>query len=123
MCLNYIGKFSVQYSRIYRYNPWLKNKDIEVKQNFMRKCQLLIVMFSLFFLSFISFGAQDEIAEIIQNIEKSTVLIITYDNEGNPIERGAGFFINEGGELITKHNQIELKSGPVEALFIPLQVY
>jgi serine protease Do len=50
--------------------------------------------------------AQEELTEIIKMIEPSTILILTYDEEGIPLGQGSGFFISEDGEVITNRHVI-----------------
>lgn len=75
----------------------------------MRRYQLFLITFTVILLSFTSFGsiiAQEELTEIVKMIEPSTILILTYDEEGNPTGQGSGFFISQNGEVITNRHVI-----------------
>ena len=61
----------------------------------------------LLFLSSTSLLAQDRLSAIIRRIEPSIVAVFAYDQRGNTIHQGRGFFISEKGEVIT--NQDVLK--------------
>lgn len=66
-------------------------------------------MSTIVLLSFTSFGsliAREELTEIVKMISPSTILILTYDEEGNPIGQGSGFFISQNGEVITNRHVI-----------------
>ena len=75
----------------------------------MRRYRQFVVMVTVIFLSFASFGsiiAQEELTEIVRKVGSSTILIVTYDKEGNPTGQGSGFFISQEGEVITNRHVI-----------------
>ena len=75
----------------------------------MRRYQVFLIMSTIVLLSFTSLGsiiAQEELTEIVKMISPSTILILTYDGEGNPIGQGSGFFISQNGEVITNRHVI-----------------
>lgn len=45
--------------------------------------------------------------EIIKKIEPSTVIIFSYDNKGNVLRQGSGFFISQNGDIITNYHVIQ----------------
>ncbi|MBL7075681.1 tetratricopeptide repeat protein [candidate division KSB1 bacterium] len=51
--------------------------------------------------------AQEYLPEIIKKIEPSTVVIITYDDEGEFLGQGSGFFISKDGDIITNWHVLQ----------------
>jgi len=49
----------------------------------------------------------ESLPEIIKKIEPSTVIIFTYDNKGNLLRQGSGFFISHDGDIITNYHVIQ----------------
>ncbi|MEA3432100.1 MAG: tetratricopeptide repeat protein [candidate division WOR-3 bacterium] len=45
--------------------------------------------------------AQENLPAIVKSIEPSTVVILTYDKEGENLAQGSGFFISNDGDVIT----------------------
>jgi len=83
----------------------------------MRSC---LVFTKILFLSTLIIPcvlADDNLPTIINQIKPSIVSIQTYDEEGNQIAQGSGFFINNEGHVITNYHvvegaaRIEIKTG------------
>jgi tetratricopeptide (TPR) repeat protein len=78
----------------------------------------------LFFVFIYSVYAQENISEIVKKIEPSVAVIVTYDNKGNIIKQGTGFFISENGNIITNRHlllgayKVELKIEKDKPYFI-----
>jgi len=51
--------------------------------------------------------AQEKLPEIIKKVQPSTVLILTYDEDGKVKAQGSGFFISKNGDIITNRHVIE----------------
>jgi tetratricopeptide (TPR) repeat protein len=68
--------------------------------------RLLISSIAFLFCFIISLPtlAQERLSEIIKKIEPSTVVILTYDKDGNIISQGSGFFISKNGDIITSRH-------------------
>jgi len=49
----------------------------------------------------------ESLPEIIKKIEPSTVIIFSYDNKGNVLRQGSGFFISHDGDIITNYHVIQ----------------
>lgn len=45
--------------------------------------------------------AQENLQAIIKKIQPSVVAVITYDEQGNKLRQGSGFFISKNGDVIT----------------------
>jgi len=61
----------------------------------------------LLFLSSTSLPAQDHLSAIIKRMEPSLVAVSAYDQEGNTINQGRGFFISGKGDVIANRNVLE----------------
>ena len=48
--------------------------------------------------------AQDNLPDIVKKIEPSVVVILTYDNKGQAVSQGSGFFISKSGDIITNRH-------------------
>ena len=62
------------------------------------------------FLSVISFSypsAQESLPEIIKRVQGSTVLITVYNEKGDSLGSGSGFFISKNGDVITCRHVLE----------------
>jgi len=68
--------------------------------------QLWWIIF-LLFLSSTSLSAQDHLSAIIKRMEPSLVAVFAYDQEGNTINQGRGFFISEKGDVIANRNVLK----------------
>jgi len=51
--------------------------------------------------------AQEKLPEIIKKVQPSTVLILTYDEDGKVKAQGSGFFISKNGDIITNRHVVE----------------
>lgn len=61
----------------------------------------------LLFLSSTSLSAQDHLSAIIKRMEPSLVAVFAYDQEGNTINQGRGFFISGKGDVIANRNVLK----------------
>ena len=68
--------------------------------------QLWWIIFFLF-LSSTSLPAQDHLSAIVKRMEPSIVAVSAYDQEGNTINQGRGFFISGNGDVIANRNVLE----------------
>ncbi|HAV41170.1 MAG TPA: hypothetical protein DCW97_01995, partial [Acidobacteria bacterium] len=50
---------------------------------------------------------QEKLPEIIKKVQPSTVLILTYDEDGKVKAQGSGFFISKNGDIITNRHVVE----------------
>ena len=66
---------------------------------------LIVFLFCLAF--FLSLLAQEELSAIVKRIEPSTVVILTYDREGEILGQGSGFFISQNGDVITSWHVLQ----------------
>jgi len=71
----------------------------------------LITIFVFFlclapFSPLIAQGTEEKLPAIVKRIETSTVVILTYDEEGNLLTNGSGFFISQDGDVITNRHVI-----------------
>jgi len=51
--------------------------------------------------------AQENLTALIKEVSPSVVLVITYDEEGEELSGGSGFFISEDGDVITNRHVIQ----------------
>ena len=51
--------------------------------------------------------ATETLPEIIKRIQPSTVVVLTYDEKGEPIGQGSGFFVSQEGHIITNRHVLE----------------
>jgi len=59
-------------------------------------------LFLFLFVSWIlSSIAQEELPKVIKRVQRSVVVILTYDENGNILSQGSGFFISQNGDVIT----------------------
>jgi len=49
----------------------------------------------------------ENLPSIIKRIEPSTVIVFTYDNKGNFLRLGSGFFISQNGDIITNYHVLQ----------------
>lgn len=52
--------------------------------------------------------AQESLPEIVKRVSPATVIITTYDRDGDPIGQGTGFFISQSGDIITNRHVLLL---------------
>jgi len=51
--------------------------------------------------------AESSLPEIVKKTAASTVVILTYDKDGQSLAQGSGFFINKEGDVITNYHVLE----------------
>ena len=61
----------------------------------------------LVLISFSSSVGQESLPAIVKKTDPSTVVIRIYDKEGNIRGQGTGFFISNGGDVITNHHVLQ----------------
>ncbi len=61
----------------------------------------------LLFLPSTSLSAQDHLSAIIKRMEPSLLAVFAYDQAGNTINQGRGFFISRKGDVIANRNVLE----------------
>ena len=49
----------------------------------------------------------ESLPSIIKRIEPSTVIVFTYDNKGNFLRLGSGFFIGQNGDIVTNYHTLK----------------
>jgi len=49
----------------------------------------------------------ENLPSIIKRIEPSTVIIFTYDNKGNFLRIGSGFFVGQNGDIVTNYHILQ----------------
>ncbi len=59
------------------------------------------------FASVFSSWAQEGLTQIIKRIQPAAVIILTYDNNGNILGQGSGFFLSKNGEIITNYHVLK----------------
>ncbi|MCK4850384.1 MAG: serine protease [Phycisphaerae bacterium] len=52
----------------------------------------------------------ETLPQIIKRIQPSTVVVLTYDEKGEPIAQGSGFFVSRAGHIITNRHVLEAAS-------------
>ena len=71
-----------------------------------RSCSFAIA--ALFFILGTSpVSGQGDLPALIKKAEPSIVVIVTYGKEGNMLGQGTGFFINQGGDVVTNAHVLE----------------
>jgi serine protease Do len=75
----------------------------------MAKNQLLRLFLTFIFsiAAFSSSLAQEDLAAIVKKVQPSIIFIQTYDEEGEVIAQGSGFFVSEEGDVITNFHLVE----------------
>ena len=51
--------------------------------------------------------AQERLSSIVKQVQPSVVTITTHDESGRAVAQGSGFFVNEGGHIITNRHVVE----------------
>jgi len=72
-----------------------------------RRFLIPLIVFLICFVFSLSLSAQEELSAIVKRIEPSTVVILTYDKEGEILGQGSGFFISENGDIITNWHVLQ----------------
>ncbi|MFH0775495.1 MAG: S1C family serine protease, partial [bacterium] len=64
------------------------------------------LVFAFLFCSqvFSSTLTQESLPEIVKRVEPSVVVILTYDDKGEALGQGSGFFISQEGDVITNRH-------------------
>lgn len=73
-------------------------------RNMRRSLKVILVQFSLGLLTVFCVNesnAEVDLSELVKRIQPSVATIIAYDEKGEVLKQGSGFFINEEGDLIT----------------------
>ncbi len=65
------------------------------------------ITFLFCFMFFPTLLAQENLPAIVKKIQPSTVVILTYDQEGVALSLGSGFFISQNGDVITNRHVFE----------------
>ncbi|MCX5904059.1 MAG: trypsin-like peptidase domain-containing protein, partial [Proteobacteria bacterium] len=47
---------------------------------------------------------ENQLKDMLKRVMPATVLVVTYDEKGQPLSQGSGFFISEKGEVITNYH-------------------
>ncbi|HOE10984.1 MAG TPA: tetratricopeptide repeat protein [bacterium] len=55
-------------------------------------------------------SAQEALTELVKKVQPSVVLILTYDDKGESLGQGSGFFVNKQGDIITNRHVLEKAS-------------
>src|SRR2546427_5896028 len=66
-----------------------------------------LLTFLSMFVFYPSSFEQQNLPAIVRRIEPAVVTIITYDDNGNLLSQGSGFFINKQGDVITNRHVLE----------------
>jgi len=74
-----------------------------MKRNFPRIIFLVIILLTLSNISF----AQTDLVSLVKKVKPAIVAIYTFDNHGQGLMQGSGFFINNQGDVITNWHVIE----------------
>jgi len=65
----------------------------------------ILIVFSI--LIFASGTIDESLPSLIKRIEPSTVIIFTYDDKGDLLQLGSGFFISQNGDVITNYHVLQ----------------
>jgi len=65
-----------------------------------------IIALLLFFIFNIAnaLAEENQLKGVIKRVMPATVLVVTYDEKGQPLLQGSGFFVSENGEVITNYH-------------------
>ena len=47
---------------------------------------------------------ENQLKDMLKRVMPATVLVVTYDEKGQPLKQGSGFFVSEKGEVITNYH-------------------
>lgn len=64
-------------------------------------------IFLFCFVSVFSSWAQEGLTKIVKKIQPSTMVILTYNEKGDVIGQGSGFFVSEKGDIITNRHLLQ----------------
>ena len=70
-------------------------------------CQSTFIIALLLFSFFNTANAlaeENQLKDVIKRVMPATVLVVTYDEKGQPLSQGSGFFVSEKGEFITNYH-------------------
>ena len=81
--------------------PYFEAKDMK------KSLSQLWWIILLLLLSSTSLPAQDHLPAFVKRMEPSLVAVFAYDQEGNTINQGRGFFISGNGDVIANRNVLE----------------
>ncbi|MGQ9638810.1 MAG: tetratricopeptide repeat protein, partial [Thermodesulfobacteriota bacterium] len=76
----------------------------------MKEHRWLLISSYIFLFCFVSVSsswAQEGLTQIVKKIQPSTMVILTYNEKGDVIGQGSGFFISEKGDIITNHHLLQ----------------
>ena len=65
----------------------------------------ILIVFST--LNFASGTIDESLPSLIKRIKPSTVIIFAYDDKGEFLQLGSGFFISQNGDVITNYHVIQ----------------
>ncbi|HAX98256.1 MAG TPA: hypothetical protein DCY12_05065, partial [Candidatus Atribacteria bacterium] len=68
--------------------------------------QIIFIVITLFIFSNISFS-QVDLVSLVKKVKPTIVAIYTFNNQGQSLMQGSGFFINNQGDVITNWHVIE----------------
>jgi serine protease Do len=75
-------------------------------QTFTFKSVFIIALLLFFLISTAKTSAAEEnqLKEVIKRVMPATVLVVTYDADGKPMQQGRSFFMSNTGEVITNYH-------------------
>jgi hypothetical protein len=65
----------------------------------------ILIIFSTLIIA--SGAIEENLPSLIRRIKPSTVIIYTYDDKGESLKQGSGFFINQNGDVVTNYHVIQ----------------
>jgi len=65
----------------------------------------ILIVFSTLIIA--SGAIEENLPSLIKRIKPSTVIIYTYDDKGESLKQGSGFFINQNGDVVTNYHVIQ----------------
>ena len=78
--------------------------------------RIVLIVIVLFILSNISFS-QADLVSLVKKVKPTIVAIYTFNNQGQSLMQGSGFFINNQGDVITNWHVIESAHSAVVKTF------